>query len=103
MQGQWLVRHGLELDGCGHRLQFPFLSRIYWKSGFPLRWLFVAALADLCDLLLRSLVSGIDLGGVNQLSQSTFFVTRLQQLVAYAHMHARGSNLDPVKGCLVNQ
>ncbi len=51
------------------------------------------------DGLLRGLVAGVDLGGVQKLRQRPLLVARIHQLLALGHMHGRSGNPHAVKGC----
>jgi len=71
------------------------------KAGLALRRHLAVLDAQLCNLLLSSLIAGVNLGRVEKFCQCALIVAAAKQLAALHHVRAGSVDAHPVKRCLV--
>ena len=94
---------GFRTAGCAHRFQVLLLALGLGKAGLGDRGYLAVLLPHPGDGLLRGLIAGIDLGGVQKLRQRSLFIARIQQLLSLGHVHSRSGNAHAIESLAESQ
>ncbi len=94
MQGERLTGDGVEFGRSFDPVKFLLLAGRLGKAGLGSGSGGALPLAHVSDLLLRSLVAGVDFGGMEELGQRALKVARSKQFAAFGDVHRRGGDAN---------
>ena len=98
MQGEWLVGDRLELYGRAHGIDLFHAAGLLRQAGVDPGLRLALQIANVGNLLLRGLISRIDLGRMQKLRQGPLLVACLQHLAALGEVRGRSPEAHAGEG-----